>query len=224
MTGEILLVEDSHNTQTIVRKILELQGYSLETASDGISGLRKIEEIKPRLVLLDISLPEMDGMEVSRRVRAHTDDEVRKTVLIALTAMASPGDRERFFDVGCDDYLPKPFRSAQLVEIVQKYMSADYIPGKTATPGMLRRKKVAEMEDFQAQLAERQAEADKARAERELAGQEIPKTMPAPRKKTPAPQEGKADKHANFEVKDDFLKMLLDPDSVEPVNPKLDED
>ncbi|MFN2144838.1 MAG: PleD family two-component system response regulator, partial [Anaerolineales bacterium] len=75
--GEILLVEDSLNTQMIVRKILELQGYSLVTASDGISGFRKIEEIKPRLVLLDISLPEMDGKEDSRRVRAHTEEDVR---------------------------------------------------------------------------------------------------------------------------------------------------
>ncbi len=224
MKGEILLVEDSLNTQTIVRKILELQGYSLETASDGISGFRKIEEIKPKMVLLDISLPEMDGMEVSRRVRAHADEEVRKTVLIALTAMASPGDRERFFDVGCDDYLPKPFRSVQLVEIVQKYMSNEYIPGESVNPGMLRRKKVAEMEAFQEQIAERQAAADKADAEREQARREMPKSMPAPRNKPPAPKEGKPDKQVIFEMKDDFLKALLDPDIVEPVDPILDED
>jgi len=224
MMGEILLVEDSLNTQMIVRKILELQGYSLVTASDGISGFRKIEEIKPRLVLLDISLPEMDGMEVSRRVRAHSDEDVRKTVLIALTAMAASGDRERFFDVGCDDYLPKPFRSVQLVEIVQKYMSNTYIPGESVNPGMLRRKKVAEMEAFQAQIAEKQAAADRAEAEREQARREMPKTMPAPRQKPPVQKEGKADKHANFEVKDDFLKTLLDPDIVEPVDPILDDE
>jgi len=224
MTGELLLVEDSHNTQTIVRKILELQGYSLETASDGISGFRKIEALMPRMVLLDISLPEMDGMEVARQVRAHKDEIVRKTVLIALTAMASAGDRERFFDAGCDDYLPKPFRSTQLVEIVKKYMSADFVPGETATPGMLRRKKVAEMEAFQAEIAERQAAADKAAAEREQALRATPKTMPAPRKKSPATEEPITDRSLTFEVSDDFLSALLNPDIVEPTDPVIDED
>ena len=224
MNGEILLVEDSHNTQVIVQKILELQGYILQTAGDGISGFRQIEELKPKMVLLDISLPEMDGMEVARRVRAHQDEEVRKTALIALTAMASDGDRERFFDVGCDDYLPKPFRSAQLVEIVEKYMSAQYIPGVSVSPGMLRRKKVAEMEAFQAKIAEKEAEAAKAAEEREQARQEAPKIMPSPKRKPPAPNPKKSDRQVTFEVSDDFLSELLDPDIVEPVDPILDDE
>lgn len=223
MKGEILLVEDSHNTQVIVQKILELQGYTLQTAGDGLTGFRKIEELKPKVVLLDISLPEMDGMEVSRRVRGHEDEGVQNTVLIALTAMATSGDRERFFDVGCDDYLPKPFRSAQLVEIVEKYMAASFIPGQSDSPGILRRKKVAEMEAFQAELAERQAAADRAAEQREQARQEPPKPMPAPKKK-PAPDASKPDRLVSFEVSDDFLSELLNPDIVEPVDPVIDDE
>jgi DNA-binding response OmpR family regulator len=224
MKGELLLVEDSHNTQVIVKKILELQGYILETASDGLTGFRKIEEFTPKVVLLDISLPEMDGMEVARRVRAHENEDVRETVLIALTAMASVGDRERFFDVGCDDYLPKPFRSAQLVEVVEKYMSADYIPGVSINPGMLRRKKVAEMEAYQAEIAEKQAATEKEEAEKSLAREELPKSMPTPKKKPTASSSVKADKHITFEVGDDFLSDLLDPGIVEPVDPVLDDE
>ena len=89
---------------------------------------------------------------------------------------------------------------------------------------MLRRKKVAEMEAFQAQIAERQAEADKAAAEQEQARRATPKTMPAPRKKSPAPGENITDHSITFEVSDDFLSALLDPDTVEPTDPVLDEE
>ena len=91
MKGELLLIEDSHNTQMIVSKILERHGYALQTAVDGVSGLKKLEEIKPRVVLLDISLPGMDGMEIAKRVREHANDEIQTIVLIALTAMGTTG-------------------------------------------------------------------------------------------------------------------------------------
>ena len=153
MAGEVLLIEDSHNTRVIVQKILERQGQPLQTASDGPSGLSRIVDLKPRMVLLDISLPEMDGMEIARRVRAHEDEEVRKTVLVALTAMGTPRDRDRFYEAGCDDHLPKPFRAAQLAEVVSAYMSEDFTPGVSETPGGQRRKKLAEMQAFMAQTS-----------------------------------------------------------------------
>ncbi|MBN2045402.1 MAG: response regulator [Anaerolineales bacterium] len=224
MKGELLLIEDSHNTQMIVKKILELQGYSLQTASDGISGLRKIEELTPKVVLLDISLPQMDGMEVARKVRFHENETVQNTVLIALTAMAASGDRERFFDVGCDDYLPKPFRSAQLVDIVQKYMSADYIPGESVNPGMLRRKKVAEMEAYQTRIAEQQAAEKEGTAEQGQATQEPPKPKPAPRKQGASPVEPISGRKASLKIGGDFLSELLDPELVEPVDPIRDDE
>jgi CheY-like chemotaxis protein len=223
MKGDILLVEDSHNTQVIVSKILELQGYALQTAGDGVTGLRKIEELRPRMVLLDISLPEMDGMEVARRVRAHEVEDVQKTVLIALTAMAASGDRERFFDVGCDDYLPKPFRSAQLVDIVEKYMSPDYIPGESVNPGMLRRKKVAEMEAFQARFEEQQEE-EPVPVVKTPQQQDSPKPEPPSGKKSTAEAKPSPEKHTSFNFGEDFLSELLDPDSVEPVDPILDDE
>ena len=129
MKGELLLIEDNPDTQMIVRKILERQEYSIRTANDGFSGLKLIEDVQRKLVLLDISLPEMDGMEIARRIRQHENQELRNTVLIALTAMGTSGDRDRFFDAGCDDHLPKPFRAIQLVEMVQVYMSDNFVPG-----------------------------------------------------------------------------------------------
>ena len=145
MKGELLLIEDSHNTQMIVSKILERQGYLLQMELNGVAGLKKLEEMKPKVVLLDISLPEMDGMEIARRVREHANEEIRSTILIALTAMGTTGDRDRFYDAGCDDHLPKPFRAAQLVEIVDAYMSPDFVPGKSLSPGARRRQKLKEM-------------------------------------------------------------------------------
>lgn len=225
MRGELLLIEDSHNTQMIVSKILERQGYAIQTALDGVSGLKKLEEMKPKVVLLDISLPEMDGMEIARRVREHENEQIQNIVLIALTAMGTTGDRDRFYDAGCDDHLPKPFRAAQLVEIVDAYMSADFEPGKTLSPGARRREKLKEMAALKAAAEERekqaqtklQPDAPAAVLKKKLAPTE------AAKKKEPAKKSQPSIKK-DFKVNDDFLSDLLEPGSVEPVEPPKEED
>ena len=98
---EILYIEDNFHNRRIVRKILERQGYTLHEREDGLEGYEFLKELKPGIVLLDISLPTMDGMEIARRVKE--DSEVQHIYLIALTASAMQGDRERFLDAGCDD-------------------------------------------------------------------------------------------------------------------------
>lgn len=131
--GEILYIEDNFHNRRIVRKILERQDYVIYDAEDGLEGYNQLKELMPKVVLLDISLPTMDGIEIANRVKA--DAETRDVVLIALTASAMAGDRERFLEAGCDDYLSKPFRALDLVEMVDYYMSSDFVPGKTLSPG-----------------------------------------------------------------------------------------
>ena len=96
----VLYIEDNYHNRRIVRKILQSRGYTMIEAEDGISGLAMVRELKPPLVLLDIGLPGIDGLEVISQIRA--DDQVRQTPVIALTASAMRGDRERFLAAGCN--------------------------------------------------------------------------------------------------------------------------
>jgi CheY-like chemotaxis protein len=225
MKGELLLIEDSQNTQMIVRRILERQGYALQTANDGVSGLEKLEEMQPKVVLLDISLPEMDGMEIARRVRDHENEAVKASVLIALTAMGTTGDRDRFFDAGCDDHLAKPFRATQLVEIVDAYMSDDYVPSEMVSPGARRREKLREIAAMKAAAAEVE---EIARGEQSAEAEKPPEPPPVELKKMPAPKEQaekkksekKKSSRTNFKVGDDFLSDLLEPNNFEPTDPE----
>lgn len=115
----VLYIEDNFHNRRIVRKILQSRGYSLVEAEDGISGLAMVQELKPPLILLDIGLPGMDGLEVVGRIKA--DEELQKTPVIALTASAMRGDRERFLAAGCDDYLSKPVRAMELIDMVASH-------------------------------------------------------------------------------------------------------
>ena len=115
----VLYIEDNFHNRRIVRKILQSRGYSLVEAEDGISGLAMVQELKPPLVLLDIGLPGMDGLEVVGRIKA--DEELQKIPVIALTASAMRGDRERFLAAGCDDYLSKPVQAMELIDMVANH-------------------------------------------------------------------------------------------------------
>ena len=117
----VLYIEDNFHNRRIVRKILGSRGYKVIEAEDGISGFNMIGHIRPPLVLLDISLPGMDGLEIVQRVKA--DDDLRLIPVIALTASAMRGDRERFLEAGCDEYLSKPVRALELIEMVDGYFN-----------------------------------------------------------------------------------------------------
>lgn len=115
----VLYIEDNFHNRRIVRKILTVHGYSVVEAEDGITGYEKIKEMLPPLVLLDIALPGMDGIEIAQRVKA--DEGLQHVPLVALTASAMRGDRERFLEAGCDGYLSKPFKALELVEVVEAF-------------------------------------------------------------------------------------------------------
>ena len=115
----VLYIEDNSHNRRIVRKILGMQGYHVIEAEDGLLGYNMIRDRRPPLVLLDISLPTMDGIEIVGRVKA--DPQLRHIPVIALTALAMRGDRERFLDAGCDDYLSKPVKAMELINMVDQH-------------------------------------------------------------------------------------------------------
>jgi DNA-binding response OmpR family regulator len=106
----ILVVDDDPKIVTLVRTYLERERYPVITAADGPAALRAIERDKPRLVVLDLMLPGLDGLSVIRRARA-----IGETPIIVLSARGSTGDRILGLSEGADDYLAKPFSPAELV-------------------------------------------------------------------------------------------------------------
>jgi two-component system cell cycle response regulator DivK len=103
---KILYIEDNPENRLLVRRILQAEGYTVVEAADGPSGLEAAASSPPDLILLDINLPEMDGYELVRRLRQIPG--LAATPIIALTAYALKGDRERILYAGCDGYIQKP--------------------------------------------------------------------------------------------------------------------
>lgn len=117
----IAVVEDNPDNRLLVRVILEPL-YEVVEYEDGFAALEGLGRQKPDLVLLDVSLPEMDGTDVLKQIRA--DDRLRHLPVIALTAHAMAGDREKFLASGFDDYVTKPIvDETLLLEAIQKLLS-----------------------------------------------------------------------------------------------------
>lgn len=120
----ILLVEDNEVNLEIMIDFLERNQMRVVTARSGLEALSLATEIYPHMILMDIQLPGMDGLEVIRRLRMHSDERVAFVPIVAMTALAMPGDREICFEAGADDYLSKPLNlerlAASLQEILQK--------------------------------------------------------------------------------------------------------
>jgi CheY-like chemotaxis protein len=117
-TGRILIVEDNMDTYELIRFILERNGYITFLAMNGRDGMNAARKQKPDLILMDLSLPEMDGWEAARRIK--TDPQTASIPLIAVTAHVLPGDRQRALEAGCSDYVAKPIDLAELVEAVNR--------------------------------------------------------------------------------------------------------
>ena len=120
MTELILCVEDNPQNMRLVRKILTGAGYQVIEATDGLSALEIITDQHPDLVLLDINLPDIDGLEVTARVKANPT--LSEIPLIALTANAMHGDRERCLAAGCSGYVPKPITKNELLTTVARFV------------------------------------------------------------------------------------------------------
>ncbi len=119
-TKTILIVEDNEDNLMVYRTILEHVGYGVIEARDGEEGIARAREHHPDLILMDISIPKIDGWEATRRLKE--EEDTREIPIIALTAHALEEDREKALRVGCDGYLAKPVEPRRVVEEVQRYV------------------------------------------------------------------------------------------------------
>lgn len=111
--AKILIVEDNEMNRDMLSRRLEKRGYEILIAVDGAEGVQKTVSEKPDLVLMDMSLPVMDGWQATRELKSR--EETRRIPVIALTACAMPGDKEKALEAGCDDYDSKPIDLPRLL-------------------------------------------------------------------------------------------------------------
>ena len=125
MPKRILIVEDEEDNLTVLSHILELllEQQDLLIARDGHEAIRMAYQHRPDIILLDLTLPNLSGWEVARSLKS--DAHFRSTPLLALTAHAMVGDRERALQAGCDDYFAKPIEIDRFVAFIQPYLRSD---------------------------------------------------------------------------------------------------
>ena len=122
MAGEsILIVDDNVQNLKLARVILADEGFEVETASDAEDALRILESYEPALILMDLQLPGMDGLALTRLLK--NDPSRRHIVVVALTAYAMKGDDDRARAAGCDGYLSKPIDTDELPRVVARYLA-----------------------------------------------------------------------------------------------------
>ena len=123
MTGDrVLVVEDNERNMKLFRDVLAASGYRTLEATSGAAAVELVKRHQPDLVLMDVRLPDIDGVEVLRTIR--TDARTAFLPVVAVTAQAMDGDRDRFLRSGFDEYLPKPVDIRELLEIVRRYCAS----------------------------------------------------------------------------------------------------
>ncbi|MEP7119574.1 MAG: response regulator [Byssovorax sp.] len=121
MSGEtILIVDDNPVNLKLLRITLAVAGYDVHTAVDAEQAISLLVSLRPRLILMDIQLPGMDGLELTRRLKA--DPVTRDAVVLAVTAYAMKGDEERALAAGCDGYVTKPLDTRALAPTVARHL------------------------------------------------------------------------------------------------------
>jgi CheY-like chemotaxis protein len=115
--AKILLVEDNEMNQDMLTRRLQRRGHEVVVAADGAAGVEMARSEHPDLVLMDMSLPVLDGWEASRQIKSSSDTS--GIPIIALTAHAMAGDREKALEAGCDDYDTKPIELPRLLEKIE---------------------------------------------------------------------------------------------------------
>jgi CheY-like chemotaxis protein len=117
----ILMAEDNPINQRVGKLILQREGFDVDLVADGNEALEAHRTNPYDLILMDCQMPSMDGLEASRQIRSL---EQRQPIIVAVTANALVGERERCLNAGMDDYLSKPFQAEQLVALVKKWIAA----------------------------------------------------------------------------------------------------
>ncbi|MBI4488610.1 MAG: response regulator [Deltaproteobacteria bacterium] len=118
---KILVVDDHRDSLDLLKTQLKFLGWEVVPASNGREALEKVRMKRPNLVVLDMLMPEIDGFQVARLLKS--DPDWRRIPILAATALAMPGDRERCLAAGCDDYLSKPFTHRELKEHIARLLA-----------------------------------------------------------------------------------------------------
>lgn len=114
----VLIVEDNEINQEVSKDILELMSCSVDIAIDGLEAIQMANTKPYQLILMDIQLPHMDGYQATRQIR---DQSTHQPIIVALTASALDGDKEKCLSAGMDDYISKPFQASDIEELLKKH-------------------------------------------------------------------------------------------------------
>jgi len=119
--ARVLIVDDNPTNLKLVAYLVKAQGYEVDTASDADTALAAIRARKPAVILMDLQLPGVDGLELTRRIKM--DQATSDIAIIAVTAYAMKGDREKALEAGCDDYVTKPIDTRALPGVIAKHVA-----------------------------------------------------------------------------------------------------
>lgn len=122
----ILVAEDNEVNQMVIEYTLRDAGYDFAMVENGKLAVQQYQSIRPDLILMDVSMPEMNGMEASAAIRELEIETGAHVIIIAITAHALHGDREKFLEAGMDDYMPKPISPRVLTERLAEWLSPQW--------------------------------------------------------------------------------------------------
>jgi two-component system, cell cycle response regulator DivK len=120
MAKTVLIVEDNELNMKLFRDLLEAHGYNTTGTSNGFEALDLVRKLRPDLILMDIQLPQVSGLEVTKWIK--DDPELRAIPVVAVTAFAMKGDEERIREGGCEAYLSKPISVGKFIETVRRFI------------------------------------------------------------------------------------------------------
>ncbi len=119
--GTILYVEDNPDNRNLVRRVLEVEGFSVIEAKDASEALDRLQSAPVNLILMDINMPDMDGYALTAKIKSMPD--YRKLPIIAVTANVMRGDRERSLEAGCDGYIQKPIDIDTIAQQIERFLT-----------------------------------------------------------------------------------------------------
>ncbi|HEV2762495.1 MAG TPA: response regulator [Pyrinomonadaceae bacterium] len=131
MPADILIADDYDDNRELLRLMLSSDGYTIREARDGREAVASARDETPRLILIDLSMPHLDGWGALKELRA--DPRTRDVPCVAVTAFASDEDRRRALDAGFDAYLAKPFRARDLTQLVERLLARQQQAGEQTT-------------------------------------------------------------------------------------------
>lgn len=120
MTKTILIIEDDELNLKLENELLQSRGYKTLTSADGKDTLKLAREHHPDLIIMDIQLPGVSGLDYTKALKA--DDSLQDIPIIAVTAFVMDGDKERILKAGCNAYIPKPFSTVDFIKTIEKFI------------------------------------------------------------------------------------------------------